>query len=199
MGARVLDIALLRRYNGDFHNNGRIYLAQRKAAEEIGSQSTIARWFRELKHYGFIVMTQGHCLGVEGKGHAPHWRLTELGYMKDQPTRDFMRWKSGDFFADEKQNPVPENQDRVSRKTRTLVSRKTGTVNGTSVPENQDKGNGQRVPENQDKSSYTTCKAEDGSQGHAPPPLRWLARLQRRWRRQHCRRRQHDRDGGVDV
>jgi hypothetical protein len=110
--ARVLYIALLRRYNRDFHNNGRIYLAQRKAAEEIGShKDQIARWFRELKHYNFIVMTQGHCLGVEGKGHAPHWRLTELGYMKDQPTRDFMRWKPGDFFADEKQNPVPENRD----------------------------------------------------------------------------------------
>jgi hypothetical protein len=41
----------------------------------------IARWFRELQFYGFIVMTKGGSLGVEGKGKAPHWRLTELGYM----------------------------------------------------------------------------------------------------------------------
>jgi hypothetical protein len=73
--------------------------------------------------------------------------------MKDPPTRDFMRWKPGHFFTDEKFYPVPENQDRVSRKTRTVVSRKTRTVNGTSVPENQDKENGLGVPENQDKSS----------------------------------------------
>jgi hypothetical protein len=34
---------------------------------------------------------------VEGKGKAPHWRLTELGYMKDLPTRDFERWNGKKF------------------------------------------------------------------------------------------------------
>ena len=33
-GARALYVALKRRYNRDFQNNGKIYLAQRKAAEE---------------------------------------------------------------------------------------------------------------------------------------------------------------------
>jgi hypothetical protein len=38
---------------------------------------SISRWFRDLQHYGFIVMTEPGCLGVDGKGKAPHWRLTE--------------------------------------------------------------------------------------------------------------------------
>jgi hypothetical protein len=154
MGARVLYTALKGHYNRDFHNNGRIYLSQRDAAEAIGShKDQVGRWFRELQHYGFIVMIHAGCLGVDGKGQAPRWRLTELSYMKDPPTRDFMRWKPGHFFTDEKFYPVPENQDGVSRKTRTVVSRKTRTVNGTSVPENQDKENGLGVPENQDKEN----------------------------------------------
>jgi hypothetical protein len=34
-GARSLYVALKRRYNRDIHNNGRIYLAQRTAAEKL--------------------------------------------------------------------------------------------------------------------------------------------------------------------
>jgi len=36
-------------------------------------------------------------LGLDGKGKAPHWRLTEYGYMKDMPTRDFLRWDGTKF------------------------------------------------------------------------------------------------------
>ena len=153
-GAGALYVALKRRYNRDFHNNGRIYLAQRKAAQEIGSHTNqVSRWFRELQHYGFAVMTEGGCLGVDGKGQAPRWRLTELGYMKDPPTRDFMRWKPGNFFKDEKQNPVLESKDGVSVNSRTVVSVKTRTRNGTSVLENADKGTVRSVLESKDKSS----------------------------------------------
>jgi hypothetical protein len=54
----------------------------RDAAETIGSGTEeIVRWYRELEHYGFIVQVSGGCLGVDGEGFAPHWRLTELGYM----------------------------------------------------------------------------------------------------------------------
>jgi hypothetical protein len=153
-GARALYVALKRRYNREFHNNGKIYLAQRKAAEEIGSHTNqVSRWFRELQHYGFAVMMAGGCLGVDGKGQAPRWRLTELGYMKDPPTRDFMRWKPGNYFKDEKRNPVIENTDSVSAKTRTGVSVKTSTRNGTGVLENTDKGTARGVLESKDKSS----------------------------------------------
>lgn len=104
-GARSLYVALRRRYSQNLHNNGRIYLSQRGAVQEIGSHhNEIARWFRELQFYGFIVMTKGGSLGVEGKGKAPHWRLTELGYMHELPTRDFDRW-TGAKFTDRKIKP----------------------------------------------------------------------------------------------
>jgi hypothetical protein len=101
-GAQILYVALRRRYSVTIHNNGRLFLSQRKAAKELRSHhNEIARWFRELQHYGFIViMTPGN-LGVEGKGKAPRWRLTELSYMKDAPTRDFTRW-DGRRFEDTK-------------------------------------------------------------------------------------------------
>jgi len=97
-GAQILYVALKRRYNFNIHNNGRIYLSQRQAAQELRSHhNEIARWFRELQHYGFIVMVTPGVLGVEGKGKAPRWRLTELGYMKEFPTRDFTRWDGRRF------------------------------------------------------------------------------------------------------
>ena len=163
-GARSLNIAIKRRYNLQTHNNGKLYLSQRKAAEELGSTTNqIGRWFQENQHYGFLVQTKPGGLGVYGKGKAPCWRLTEVGWMKDPPTRDFERWDGALFSKHQaggdhlkKQNPVPENGDRVSRKTGTVVSRKRGTVHGTSVPEKGDKGRPQSVPEKGDKSIFTT-------------------------------------------
>ena len=97
-GARSLYIALKRRYSSNFKNNGKVYLSQRDAAREIGTDtSQVARWFRELEHFGFIVMTSPGSLGVDGRGKAPHWRLTELGYMSEMPTRDFDRWAGQQF------------------------------------------------------------------------------------------------------
>src|SRR5271170_5597397 len=98
-GAQILYVALKRRYGQKLQNNGRLFLSQRTAAEELNSHhNQIARWFRELKHFGFIVMQTPGFLGVEGKGQAPRWRLTELGYMKDPPTRDFARWDGKPFI-----------------------------------------------------------------------------------------------------
>ncbi|MGO9682387.1 MAG: hypothetical protein ACLPTZ_07335 [Beijerinckiaceae bacterium] len=92
-GARSLYVGLKLRYSSNFKNNGQIYLSVRDAAEEVGSgQEEICSWYKELQFYGFIVMTQPGRLGVEGKGLAPHWRLTELGYMTEPATRDFLKW-----------------------------------------------------------------------------------------------------------
>ncbi len=99
-GARSLYVSLKQRYSSNFKNNGKIYLSSRSAAEELGSQrNATLRWFRELQHYGFIVMVSPGHLGVEGKGKAPHWRLTEIGCMTDPPTREFLRW-DGTVFRD---------------------------------------------------------------------------------------------------
>jgi hypothetical protein len=106
-GARCLYIALKRRYIPNSRNNGRIYLSQREARKQIGSSpNEIARWFRELQHYGFIIMMEGGSLGVDGKGKAPRWRLTEVAYMRgssskgmnDMPTMDFLKW-NGKLFS----------------------------------------------------------------------------------------------------
>ena len=144
-GARSLYICLKSRYNSKQHNNGRLYVSQRQAAQEIGSSyEQIARWFRELRHYGFIVMTTPGWLGVDGKGKAPHWRLTECGYMNDPPTRDFLKWDGRSFNkrhhpppGRKKQNPVAENRNAPLRKTVTPLLRKTATLKGTSVAESR--------------------------------------------------------------
>jgi hypothetical protein len=97
-GARSLYTSLKARYNSGNHNNGRIYLSARDAHKEVGSAlEQIVRWYRELQHFGFIVQTRGGTLGLNGYGTAPHWRLTELGCMREPPTRDFLKWDGKPF------------------------------------------------------------------------------------------------------
>jgi hypothetical protein len=125
-GAQILYVALRRRYNHNNHNNGRIYLSQRDAAEELRSHhNEIARWFRELQHYGFIVMMTPGYLGVEGRGKAPRWRLTELGYMKELPTREFTRWDGRRF------------QDKKTKSRAGIGARSVQGNPHTGVPENR--------------------------------------------------------------
>jgi hypothetical protein len=78
----------------------------RRAQKELGSGTVqIARWFRELQYYGFIIKMIPGQLGVVGKGRAPGWRLTEVGYMRgtsskgmeDMPTMDFLKWNGTPF------------------------------------------------------------------------------------------------------
>jgi hypothetical protein len=112
-GARSLYTALKTRYSSTLHNNGRIFISQRTAMKELGSGSNeIARWFRELQFYGFIVQTKGGSLGLNGKGTAPQWRLTECGYMNDPPTRDFLRWDSKKFKDERRPRRKPEPRNR---------------------------------------------------------------------------------------
>jgi hypothetical protein len=97
-GARSLYIALKSRCSSNLGNNGHVHLSVREAAEMIGShRDQVARWFHELEHYGFIVMTKGGSLGVNGMGKAPHWRLTECACDKDLPTKDYLRWNGAKY------------------------------------------------------------------------------------------------------
>jgi hypothetical protein len=76
-GARLLYIALKRRVPRD---RNRAYISQRQAMSEVRTNFRhVGQWFRELQHFGFIVQASPGCLGVDGKGKSPHWRLTELG------------------------------------------------------------------------------------------------------------------------
>jgi hypothetical protein len=105
-GARCLYIVLRSYLRHDNLNNGKVFRSYREAATDLGTKSlrSVQRWFRELHHYGFIVMTTGGCLGVEGHGIAPHWRITECPTFDAKgthiaPTRDFERW-DGVLFDD---------------------------------------------------------------------------------------------------
>jgi hypothetical protein len=167
-GARSLYIALKRRYWPNRKNNGHIYLPQREAAKGLGSNITeIVRWFRELQYYGFIVMMSPGCLGVDGKGRAPRWRLTEVAYMRgtsskgmeDMPTMDFLKWDGVRFSKHQSggDRPKPKTESRSGKRerhapengsnhapengsTRRIYrSGKREQVNGPSAPENGSK------------------------------------------------------------
>jgi hypothetical protein len=102
-------------------------LSVRQAAEETGlNKDTIARSFRELTFYGFIVMSNPGCSGVEGRGKAPHWRLTEIGYMTDPPTRDFLRWDGVVFHEQKNLSHYLKKKQKPVRPHRTSLSGQTG-------------------------------------------------------------------------
>ena len=142
-GARCLYIHLKRRWSFKQRNNGRIFLSQRDAQEEMGCthRDSIGGWFRELRHYGFIVMTEPGCLGVDGKGKAPHWRLTEAEWSGGRngntwmlPTKDYLKWDGTKFRDDQKQNPGPESGARVAPEARPVQSETgpgSGAISGT--------------------------------------------------------------------
>src|SRR6478672_925642 len=97
-GAMSLYVALKRRHPRERNT---AFVSYRTAQKELtASPSKIREWFAELEHYGFIVLHRHGNLGVDGKGKAPHWRLTELGNTSrasadgvlDSPTRDYLRW-----------------------------------------------------------------------------------------------------------
>jgi hypothetical protein len=136
-GARSLYAALKTRYNNRLGNA--VYLSTRSAVKELGSHShrdNIRRWFRELHYYGFIDMVSAGHLGVEGKGKAPHWRLTEEHYLGQSPTRDFLRWdgtpfheqKSPKHYLAKKQNPGPPVRSTVDHPSGPVVDHPSGPV-----------------------------------------------------------------------
>ena len=132
--SRLLYIALKGRYGIEIKNNGRIYLPVRIAAEETGlSFNTILRCFQEFRHYGFIVMTAGGCLGLDGHGKAPHWRLTELGYMKDEPTKDYLRW-DGVLFETPKNRIPTQPLSQGDSTTASLVTQPLSQLEAKVTP-----------------------------------------------------------------
>jgi len=166
-GARLLHIALRARYNMRLQNA--VYLSARIGAEELGSSKDyIARWHHELQHYGFTVVVSDAHLGVEGHGKAAHVRLTEAWYAGKPPTRDFERWDGTKFRytkKKQKQKPVPQTGDTLSRKLGTVASRKVGTVSKASVLQTGDiREAPQTVLQTGDITSLTTplsaCSAE---------------------------------------
>jgi hypothetical protein len=114
-GAKSLYVALKRHYNTRMENA--VYLSTRVAAKELGSnRNAVCSWFAELQHYGFLVMTMPGHLGVEGKGQAPHFRLTEEDHAGQPPTREFLRWDGTKYRRLKKQNPGSESGTTLAPK-----------------------------------------------------------------------------------
>ncbi|MEH2508562.1 hypothetical protein V1290_007373 [Bradyrhizobium sp. AZCC 1578] len=138
-GARALFTALRTHC---VKNNGHVYLSLRDAGEELGhkSRNDIANWYRELAHYGFIVQTEAASLGVDGKGKATHWRITDLPTRKgnnelESPTKEFLRWDGVVF-----EPHVAPSRRWNARKQAAFKKQNPGlhvgaTVDCTSVPE----------------------------------------------------------------
>jgi hypothetical protein len=131
-GARALFTALRGRCN---HNNGHVYLSQRDAEEDLGraTRNQIANWYRELSHYGFIVQTEAASLGVNGRGKAPHWRITDMptrggNGQLDPATKDFLRW-DGTVFEPH----VPPSRRWSARKQATLKKQNPGLYVAATV------------------------------------------------------------------
>lgn len=95
--ARLVYIALKRQTRPE--TNGTTHRSIREAAEECGAhRNTIAGAYHELQAHGFLVATAVGHLGVEGKGKATTWRLTELGHAGGRPTKDYLRWSPGNDY-----------------------------------------------------------------------------------------------------
>ena len=105
--AKWLYVLLKRR-----HMSGRntAWLSFRDAGKELRcSHRKIATLFAELVHYGFIVKVRHGTPGVEGKGRATVWRLTELGTTRkhssvdafEPGTKDYLKW-DGVLFEPQK-------------------------------------------------------------------------------------------------
>jgi hypothetical protein len=119
--ARWVYVSLKRRYNTKQGNA--VYLSGRIASKEVGfNKDTIGKCYRELQYYGFIVEVTGAHLGVEGKGVAARWRLTEMHYHHEAPTRDYKKWcgepfheqKSPKFYRRKKTGSRPTASDTLS-------------------------------------------------------------------------------------
>ena len=106
-GARSLYVTLKAKYNNKIQNA--VYVSTRDAEEELGrysSRPNVMRWFRELQHYGFIVLVSPAHHGVNGHGRAPHYRLTEEWYLGKAPTRNFLSW-DGTPFTEKRKRRAP--------------------------------------------------------------------------------------------
>ena len=103
-GARSLYAVLKKRYNINLQNA--VWVSTRAAEEELGRNSNrhnIMLWFRELEHYGFVVMVSpAHHSVLYGK--APHWRLTEEWFLGKAPTRNFLCWDGSPFTEKRKRD-----------------------------------------------------------------------------------------------
>ena len=117
-GSQRLYIALKAKADNK-HNTA--YLSARDASKALGRNANggarrkVREWYAELQHYGFIVMLSAGCLGTDGRGKAPHWKLADKGTTRggyEPPAQEFLRW-NGVLF-----DPKPYREKTESRPLR---------------------------------------------------------------------------------
>jgi hypothetical protein len=140
--AAVMEIKLL--FNRD--TEGPVGMSARQLARLLGISTRYAvLLLRQIQHYGFLVkMIDGH-LGLNGKGIATQWRLTDEPYQGKPATLDFKRW-DGTLF---KAKPQPKKtKTRIPQGHRPVSPRDTPrSTQGYRVPKKPRKtGNSQKHP-----------------------------------------------------
>ena len=183
LGARLLNIQLRRRLRNDRMNNGHIFESCRSAAAKMGvHRNSVALYYAENEHYGFLRRTAEGYLGADGRGIAARYRFTDLAHGTHPPTRDYEKW-NGELFPRperKKQNPVLKNRTPRPEKQDIREAANGGTV----CPEKQDIAKAPRCPEKQDISrlpfesaaqgqgSLTArAPAQAGGAGSSPAPV----------------------------
>jgi hypothetical protein len=89
------------------------------------------RMLKQAVHYGFLVKTSDGHLGVNGKGVAAQFRLTDEPYLGQPATLDFKRW-NGTLFEEKprskKQNPVVPDTTGISENPAKTANLKTSPL-----------------------------------------------------------------------
>jgi len=81
------------------NNNGEIFRSSRDLSEDMGcSIKTALSALADLQAKGWIVCSSPWERGIEGKGKAPHFRLTMMPTAKAAATKDPKRWEEGNDF-----------------------------------------------------------------------------------------------------
>lgn len=94
---------------------------------------------------------------------APHWRLTEVGYMHDLPTQD---WNGKLFHKSENQNPVRKTRTGRPKNPDITVSEKPGHLRA-KLSEKPGHTDARACPKNPDISRLTTYPTEKSAEESA--------------------------------
>jgi hypothetical protein len=97
--ARALIVEMKLLYNRE--TESAIGMSSRQAAKLLNTSDhhIAVRMLKQAVHYGFLVKTADGFLGINGKGIAAQYRLTDEPYLGRPATLDFKRW-DGTLFEE---------------------------------------------------------------------------------------------------
>ena len=166
-------------YSSNFKNNGKIYVPQRDAAKELGSGfEEITRLVPRAAALRFHRDDRGGVPGRRREGQGAALEVDRTGYMRDPPTRDFVRWNGTKFKRprragrDGKQNPTTERRSAPLRKGGAPLLRKGGAPTAESATQRRRIQGASTATERRCITSITTTKPAGAAPRYAVTP--WL-------------------------